>query len=209
MKDFLEHLRQEKLDTQKRRLEYVRLKFMLVVALFGIGTWKFNGIEDNYLLLYLIPFVGFAIDLYVHGENFAIRRIGFFVRESREHDSLERAWELFVNDNRDQFTRIGINVVSILLFLGTFFILHFKEGNIVRNQNPFLHYLWVIINLILIIVFIVINFIGYNSLNKNKIPISDNYQNKKGSKGRAILTKLLKYIRRKIKPVSQIDGSYN
>ena len=175
MKEFLDYLRKEKLETQMRRLEFIKLKFMLIVALLGVGTWEFSSMEDNYLLLYLVPFVGFAIDLYVHGENFAIRRIGFFVKEIVEHDPLERTWELFVDKNRDQFTRIGFNVVSILLFLGTFFVLQFKENNSIRIYSSFLHYLWVVINLILLIILIIINFIGYNSLKKNRTPIINKY----------------------------------
>lgn len=172
MKDFLNHIRQEKLETQQRRFALIKLKFLLIVGLFGVGSLKFSGPGDNYLLLYLVPFIGFAIDLYVHGENFAIRRIGFFVREISEPICIERAWELFVNENRDRFTQIGINVVSGLVFATTFFILQFKEDNLLRVNHHVFHYIWIGFNILVLFAFILLSIIGYRSLLKNKTPIS-------------------------------------
>jgi len=171
MNDFLNHLRQEKLNTQKSRFEFIRLKFILVVGLFGIGNWKFTEFSENYLLLYLVPFVGFAIDLYIHGENFAIRRIGYFVREIEKCIPVERAWELYVDKNRDRYTRAGIYVVSILLFISTFLILQLKEDNNFRENYGLWHYLWVFVNLVILSLFILCSYRGYNSLKKNKKPI--------------------------------------
>lgn len=175
MNDFLNHIRQEKIESQKRRYEFTKLKFWLVVGLFGVGNWKFSDGSENYLLLYLIPFVGFAIDLYVHGENFGIRRIGYFVREVTEHVNIERAWELFVDRNRDQFTRIGINVISGLVSIGTFFVLQFKKDNILRDNYTFIHISWIVINAVILLVLIIINYTGYRSLysNPGPIPIKD------------------------------------
>lgn len=171
MNDFLNHIRQEKLDSQQRRYEYTKLKFLIVVGLLGVGNWKFSDGSENYLLLYLVPFVGFAIDLYVHGENFGIRRIGYFLKEVSEHIAMERAWELFVDRNRDQFTRLSINVVSGLVFIGTFFILQFKKENFFRDNHPTIHYSWIVINVFVLLVLIVFNYRGYRSLYKNPSPI--------------------------------------
>lgn len=171
MKEFIDHLRQEKLETQKHRVEFIKLKFLLVVGLFGVGNWNFAEFSNNYLLLYLIPFVGFAIDLYIHGENFAVRRIGYFLRENVRYVPVERTWEYFVSNNRDKYTRTGIYAVSILIFLGVFLILEVKPDNEFRINYLFWHYLWVLINLILLVTFIVFSHRGYKSLNKNKTPI--------------------------------------
>jgi hypothetical protein len=174
MKDFLNHIRQEKMETQQRRFALIKLKFLLIVGLFGVGNWKFSDPAENYLLLYLVPFIAFAIDLYVHGENFAIRRIGFFVREISDPICIERAWELFVDENRDRFTQIGINVVSGLVFAATLFILQFKENNSLRVDHHIFHYMWIAFNILVLFMFILLSIFGYRSLLKNKTPISVN-----------------------------------
>ena len=178
MKDFLIHIRQEKLDSQKRRHDFTKLKFLLVVGLFGVGSWKITGSSDNYLLLYLIPFVGYAIDLYVHGENFGIRRIGYFVKEVNVHIPIERQWECFVDKNRDQFTRIGTFVISVLIFNGTLFVLHYKKDNHLKINHPNVHCSWIVINILLIGFFVYITFFGYKNLFKKNPPnkVDDNEQ---------------------------------
>ena len=171
MQNFLNHIRQEKLDAQKRRYEYTKVKFLLVVGLFGIGNWKFSDPSENYLLLYLVPFVGFAIDLYVHGENFGIRRIGFFVREISNYIKIERAWEYFVDNNRDKFTQIGIHIVSGIVFFSTLFLLHFRKENLLREKFPAIHNTWILVNLFIFILFIVLSYRGYRSLYTSATPI--------------------------------------
>jgi hypothetical protein len=171
MNDFLSHLRQEKLDTQNRRAEFIKLKFLLVAGLFGIGNWEFSGISNNYLLLYLVPIIGFALDLYIHGETFAIRRIGFFVKEIDHNIPIEHSWEQFVNKNRDKFTLVGTNVVSGLIFFGTFFILQIIDNNQFRFSHPLLHYSWVIVNFMIWLLFIYFSLKLHRSLLRNKTPI--------------------------------------
>jgi hypothetical protein len=140
MEEFLKHIRQEKLDTQKNRAEFIKLKFILIAGLFGIGSFKISIIPDNYLLLYLVPFVGLALDLHIYGETFAIRRIGFFVCEMKNFIPIERTWELFVKENRDRFTLVGVNIVSELIFICTAGLLQFKWDNHFRIYHSFLHY---------------------------------------------------------------------
>ena len=87
---------------------------------------------------------------------------------------IERAWEFFVSENRDKYTRAGIYVVSTLIFIITFLVLELKEDNNFRINHPLLHYLWVLINLFILFLFVLCSYRGYNSLNKNKTPIDIN-----------------------------------
>jgi len=61
--DFLQHLRSEIADSQKRREAFVKAKLAFVATLLGIGTISIQGKFGATPLLYLVPLISFVLDL--------------------------------------------------------------------------------------------------------------------------------------------------
>ncbi len=117
------------ISTDKRGL-LITLKISFVLGLLGMGTLKF-GNPKLPSLVYVIPFVSFLFDLYILGENFGVKRIGYYFRNKcTESPKVEKNWEAFVLNNRDKFTKCAASYASsIILVICTayiFFILDIK-----------------------------------------------------------------------------------
>ncbi len=76
---FLGDLYEEKLRHKGHRKELVLQKLVIVVGLFGIGTIKIPTV-DLTNLLYCVPFVAMACDMYIFAEDFKVKRVGLFVQ---------------------------------------------------------------------------------------------------------------------------------
>ena len=89
---FLNNLYEEKIRHKEHRHTFVMHKLLFTIGLFGLGTLnKFpnlassaqslgqNSIELG-LLVYMVPFVATAYDIYIFAEDFKIKRIGAFIR---------------------------------------------------------------------------------------------------------------------------------
>ena len=66
--DFLKHLHDEKLDTQEVRSKYVIRKLVFATALLSAGATNIEKIDLS-SLLYLVPFVTIAFDLYIFSRS--------------------------------------------------------------------------------------------------------------------------------------------
>ena len=94
--DFVSHLREEKLYAQQARSAYTQRKLAYGAALLGIGALSFQQFNLNLNpVLYLVPFVAAAFDLYILAEDYSVKRIGAYLREHSSRQ--ERDWELYVS----------------------------------------------------------------------------------------------------------------
>src|SRR6185503_3161329 len=78
--DFIKHLREEKLQTQTSRTKYVTQKLAYATGLLALGSLKSgSGSVDLSPLLYSVPLLALAFDLYILGEDYSVKRIGCFL----------------------------------------------------------------------------------------------------------------------------------
>jgi len=84
----------------------------------GIGSISITGRFDTLWVLYLAPFVAFAFDLYIYGEDFGVKRAGAFMRKaSTNAPPNEKGWEEFVSRNRDPLTKVAGAILSFLVLV--------------------------------------------------------------------------------------------
>jgi hypothetical protein len=101
--DFIRALRIEIADTQTRRMSYVKAKLGFLIGLLGVGAAAIKEPIPTSPLFYLVPVVAFLFDLYIMGEDFAIKRAGAFICNSPFASREERIWEETVSRHRDWF----------------------------------------------------------------------------------------------------------
>ena len=111
--NFLRHLQDEKLKTQAARATYVTQKLAYATGLLALGSLK-PGSVDLSPLLYLVPFLAMAFDLYILGEDYSVKRIGAFLR-ANSTDALEQRWEDWVSRNRDDFAPFAMPILTNIL----------------------------------------------------------------------------------------------
>ena len=107
--EFLQRLREEALHHKEKRANFILQKLAFVVALFGIVVLRtptmvrtpVSLLDDFYWLLYALPFVALAYDVYICAEDYKVKRIGAFFRTSTHVGACEREWEAYVNDRRE------------------------------------------------------------------------------------------------------------
>ncbi len=114
--EFVKHLHEEKLKAQETRAMYTEKKLAYVTALLGVGTVSLAAFEVS-AILYVVPFVAAAFDLYILSEDYSIKRIGAYLG-IRSKDDMEREWEKWVHDNRDPFAPTAMLILSLLLLVG-------------------------------------------------------------------------------------------
>jgi hypothetical protein len=71
---FIDHLHSEKIETQKERSEYCKLKIGFITSLLGLSAVFEKGIVDINYLLFIIPFVSIVFDYYIAGSNSSIKK---------------------------------------------------------------------------------------------------------------------------------------
>jgi isopentenyldiphosphate isomerase len=142
---FLNHLREEKIKTQDVRGAYVDKKLSYATALLGVGSLGVNvtqiGLIGNLnlgLLLYLVPWVTIAFDLYILAEDYSVKRIGAFLSH-HSNDPTEKAWETWVSKNRDPFAPFAMPILTTLLLVGSS-IMIWLSGNLIKGS---VFWIWV------------------------------------------------------------------
>ena len=100
-KEFIAKLHDEIKETQKRRHEFILKKFAFGGTLLGLGSLSVpvsDGLTITLMpLLYIVPLLAVAYDIYIVAEDYGIKRAGAFLRLNRgETDKIERLWEAFV-----------------------------------------------------------------------------------------------------------------
>jgi hypothetical protein len=102
------------------------------------------------MLLYLVPFIAIAYDIYILAEDFKVKRVGAFI--SRENANIcpdEKLWERFVRDNREPLAAFGTILLTVLASLFA----------VVLNLKGLLSYFesisQIIFQILLIVIFII------------------------------------------------------
>jgi hypothetical protein len=120
--DFLKELRAEIAAIQSERDQLIRHKIAFVIGLFGIGSVKFSPHVNTVALLYMVPLVAIAFDMYIVGKEFRVRRAGaFFLKHFAKAPDNERDWEAFVRKpkNRDPFAPYAGALLSSIVLLAS------------------------------------------------------------------------------------------
>ncbi|MBI3586425.1 MAG: hypothetical protein HY088_04780 [Ignavibacteriales bacterium] len=118
---FLNNLYEEKLKHKEHRMNYVVKKFLFTIGLFGLGSSQIPTINLS-PLLYLIPFVALACDLYIFAEDFKVKRIGMFVQKHCLFSCPdEKNWEILVNEYREPLAVFASLVLSLIVLLASAF----------------------------------------------------------------------------------------
>lgn len=140
--EFIRHLREEKLKTQETRSAYTQKKLAYVTALLGIGVLKIEQFDLN-PVLYLVPFVAAAFDLYILAEDYSVKRIGAYLR-AHSSEAVEQVWEKWVTRNRDPFALIAMPILSTLMMAGAAIIIWIAVG----GDVPTLYWPWLVMGLL-------------------------------------------------------------
>ena len=127
--EFVQHLRAEKLNSQASRFKYTLQKLSYATVLLGVGSLNVDLVQVSALgpinlgfLLYLVPWVALAFDLYIMGEDFSVKRFGAFLG-ANSPEPLERHWEEWVSQNRDPFAPTAMPILDLLILGGAATIL--------------------------------------------------------------------------------------
>jgi len=141
---FLIDLRSEIRMLQESRSKYIRQKFIFVISLLGLGSVSIANIKTS-TLLFIVPLISLAFDLYIIGEDFGIKRAGGFLK-SKDSDSPEneKKWEKYVKENRDPFSFSAKPLLSALvLFVSSAFLYS-------SYKNYLFFWAWLILNVIIL-----------------------------------------------------------
>jgi hypothetical protein len=153
--EFLHRLREEALHHKQRRASLVLQKLAFVVALFGVVVLRtpvtpgtpVSLLDDFYWLLYALPFVALAYDVYICAEDYKVKRIGTFFRTSRHVGLIEREWELYVNDHRETLTAWAGPFLTSMTVIVPALVLPLVLG----KQMGAWFYAWLIIGIFLLV----------------------------------------------------------
>ena len=127
--DITAKLRNEINIGKQHRHEYVMRKFSTTSVLLGAGSIKTQfggnaGSVDFTLLLFLVPLVALAFDMYIFAEDYRIRRAGGFIRNQRGIAvEGEGDWEDFCKANRNELASIPSGFVTLILLIIASFLL--------------------------------------------------------------------------------------
>jgi len=150
---FMKCLYEEKNIHKNHRFKLIQRKLLFIGALLGFGSLHSLDATLNLnfrMLLYLVPFIAIAYDIYILAEDFKVKRVGAFI--SRENANIcpdEKLWERFVRDNREPLAAFGTILLTVLASLFA----------VVLNLKGLLSYFesisQIIFQILLIVIFII------------------------------------------------------
>lgn len=153
--DFLSKLYDEKLKHKEHRHEFVKQKLLFIIGLSSIGSLNNTGHFDFSILLYFIPFVAIAYDVYICSEDFKIKRIGVYVRRTEAFKGTDDAnWETWLNEggeNREQMASIASFVLTLITLFSTSYLLHHRD-----KTDTFVYGWWLGISIAMIVIVYVV-----------------------------------------------------
>lgn len=143
---FVDHLRSEKLRTQDARGGYSEKKLVYATTLLGVGSLGVNlgqigslGPVNLGLLLYLVPWVAIAFDLYILGEDYSVKRIGKFLADNTA-DPLEKTWEAWIAKRRDPFAPLAMPVLTTLILVAAAIMLW-----VGGSADTSVYWIWIVV----------------------------------------------------------------
>jgi len=131
---FLKSLREEVIHHKDKRATFVLQKLVSVAALFGLGSGKLGSINLP-MLLFTVPFVSLALDVYISAEDYKVKRIGTFFRIYRYATPAERNWERFVNQHREPVAVWASLVLTAIAALASAFVLHTQNSEAINTTG--------------------------------------------------------------------------
>ncbi len=124
---FSAKLRDEMQQMQVRRHAFVMRKLSFCISLLGISAIAPSvdaHMVDTATLLYLVPVVAIAFDLYIVSEDHGVKCAAAFLRLPLSGASeQETQWEHFVQQHRRKFSPFSNFVVSLIMLLGSTLLL--------------------------------------------------------------------------------------
>jgi hypothetical protein len=120
----------------QRRHEFSLRKLSFCVALLGLGALNKIPIGSAQILsltslLYLVPLVAIAFDLYIVAEDFRIKHAGeYLAKEESGSGPAERYWESFVKKHDNPFAPWAFFIVTVILLIGAILLLLKASHNI-------------------------------------------------------------------------------
>lgn len=141
---FLDELYDEKLKHKEHRHEFVKLKLLFVIGMSGIGSLPNHALIDLSILLYFIPFVALAYDVYIFSEDFKVKRIGLYIRSvpelKAEEDAAWERWLCAKSERREKSSMIASLVLTIVTLFSSSYLLSLRSD----GATGFVHVWWLI-----------------------------------------------------------------
>ena len=149
--NFADKLRQEQQQTMERGFKIEEQKIIFVIALFGIGGVNVVGgdVHGEFMhVWYLAPFIAVFFDMLASLQKYSVRRIGAFLRNC-SNDKLEKDWESFVVEKRDNVLLLEADGFTLLTFCASsWMIFRYIHDSTIANIH-IVEWLWMLILLIL------------------------------------------------------------
>jgi hypothetical protein len=126
--EFSSRLRGEIREHQNKRHQFSLRKLTFVTALLGVGSLSVVSGKDSRFdtsfLLYLVPFVAIAFDLYIVSEDYRVKRAGaFLAKQESGAGDMERAWETFVKNNVNRWACYAFAIVTGVVIASSMMVL--------------------------------------------------------------------------------------
>jgi isopentenyldiphosphate isomerase len=116
--EFLRQLYEEKGRTQQARAALVVQKLLFSTGLLGLGSINLgSGPVNTSPAILLAPLVALVFDFYIMGEDYGVKRIGYYL-QTRAVSRVEKEWEEFVSARRDPFAPWAMPALTLALTAG-------------------------------------------------------------------------------------------
>lgn len=123
---FLNHIHEEKLNTQKERAKYIKLKLTFVSSLLGVLSSINNEIINLKFLFYILPIIVVIFDNYIAATDSSIKRVGNFLKININYNKIEKNWEIYSSNNRDKYAPRANFLLSIMITFISFMMFYNK-----------------------------------------------------------------------------------
>lgn len=142
MSDTASKLRAEIQGAKGYRHDFVLRKFAFGTVLLGAGS--FTAVipkEAEFVfaqLLYLVPVIAIAFDLYILTEDYRIKRAGEFIKSKNSgSDEPEQQWEAFAHKAPNHGSTVAFSLVTLLFLIGATIVLWPVEENKIKLYTWF------------------------------------------------------------------------
>ncbi len=147
--DIASKLRAEINNSKNFRHTFILRKFAFGTSLMGLGALTIKngqGLEiELSILLYIVPLVAIAFDLYIFSEDFRIVRAGLFINSKMSGaTSSEKKWEEFINDHPNQVSIFSFFWVTVIYIVASAVLLCQTQS----EMNLYLFWIWLVLVII-------------------------------------------------------------
>jgi hypothetical protein len=126
--EFFKNMFEEKKMYIAERTNYVSRKIVLITTFSGFGSLgNYNGVFF-FPLLFFVPLIAIAYDLYINAADSRIKQWGYFVRDDNNKylfSDAELKWESYMASERGKNAPLANLILSIVCVLFSYFILFY------------------------------------------------------------------------------------